>query len=683
MSTFLFRIIFLLSAFMISTQALVAQDLFVAVSGNQDDHAVQSIDLWIQPEAGASQGTLQIFDAATGSNVDILNGPASTVTSFELYNFNDVYRLVNGQPVKMNNQGSPLISLSVQNESSYRNSWHNIIDISEDQEGYILRVKVASGNDLNNFKVRVLSPSGSQIIGWNLLSIDLSLSIPGLTNNRALQIKPYNTTTGNTDYIVNSASDLKINLLDRFGRFYELNGSNIPENAFETQNEWVLSVGGNEQTSTVLSVVSQDRPKIWLLEPEITPFKDPEITLQQRPTQTCSEKSFELTSPYLNAANFRNTRWQVNGETRATGVNPSLLFQSRGEIDLTIRVPNTIFSFPEEWVIFRSVQISEPPIARLNVPKTDIALSEVLTLSAAESYDLQGKPLNYFWFVNGELQATSPSFNFSTIQPGNYIISVRVNNGGDVPNCSNSQRQVRIEVSNKTFTPDQSERSGRQIVAPNITSTGKVSLTYNNGDTPLPSNYSYTWNMGDGTILNGLNADHTYQEPGTYEVTLTLDDGRGQANSAQVRTHTVIVNQFPEAVFEVPEIIPSEVPFRLDGTASFDEDGIITRYEWFLDGDPIAEGPNPEVIINESGEHVITLKVRDNSGNQIAQSLTSRTVWANHAPVIRWDVQPEAIAPGAEITLNAGRTYDPDGEIERIEWTFEDGSTFSGTGSKS
>ncbi|MFP8488074.1 PKD domain-containing protein [Gracilimonas sp. Q87] len=678
MTKFFYRTLLLISAFVLFAPALPAQDLFVAVSGNQSDHAMQTIDLWIQPEDGASQGTLQIFDAATGSKIDLLSGNANTLTSFELYNFNDLYRLADRQPVKRNTPGNPLKSIEVQNEASYSNSWQNLSDITETQNGYILRVSVVSGNDLNNFKVRVLSPSGTQSTNWTLLSIDLSVSVSGLTNSRSLQVKPYITSTENDGLILNSSNDMRINFLDRFGRFYELDGSAIPESAFDTQNEWVLSVGGNEQAFTVFSLISADQPKTWHLDPVLTPFQDPQITLQQRPTQTCSEKSFELTSPFLNSANFRNTRWQVNGETRATGAGPSLLFQSRGEVDLTIRVPNTIFSFPEEWIINRTVQINEPPIARLNVAKTDIALSEVLTLSASDSYDMQGKPLNFFWFVNGELQATSPSFNFSTTQPGTYIISVRVNNGGDIPNCSNSQRQVRIEVSNKTQVTDPDGGSGRQIVAPNITSTGKISLTYNNGDNPLPSNFNYTWNMGDGTILNGINADHTYQEPGTYEVTLTIDDGRGRANSAQVRTHTVIVNEFPEAVFEVSDIIPSKVPFRLDGTASFDEDGIITRYEWFLDGQSFAAGPNPEVVINEPGEHVITLKVQDNSGNEIAQSLTSRTVWANHAPVIRWEVSPDEIGQGEEITLNAGGTYDPDGEIQRIEWTFEDGRTFQG-----
>jgi hypothetical protein len=677
------RFLFILSAvLLLSAPALQAQDLFVAVSGDQSDNALSNIDLWIQPEENASQGELQIFDASTGSRFDQLNGNANTLTTFEVYNFNDLYRLVDGHPVKRDTPGTPLMSLDVRNEPAYTNAWYKLYDISGGRNGYILRTKVDAGNDLNSYKIRVVSSAGIQNTNWNLLSLDLSLRVFDLTNGRALQLKPFVMTDDISGLKLNSQDNLNINILDNSGQSYKLTGTGTVELPLQAQNEWVLSVGGKGQTSSVFSLIKSDDPNIWQLDPVFTPFQDPEITIQQNPTQTCTEKSFELKSSFLNSSDFRNTRWQVNSETIATGVNPTILFRTRGETNLTVSIPNNIFSFPKEWVLQKTIQVNEPPIARLNVPKTNIARSDVVTLSAAQSYDLQGKPLNYFWFVNGELQATSSTFNFSATQPGSYIISVRVNNGGDVPNCSNSQRQVRIEVSNESVVTDQADPSGRQIVAPNITSTGKITLSYNNGETPLPSNYNYTWNMGDGTILTGPEIDHTYLQPGTYEVTLTLDDGRGQANSARVRTHTIIVNQFPEAVFNLPEILPAGVPFKLDGTNSFDEDGIITKYEWFLDGDAFANGPEPEVIINEPGDHVITLKVQDNSGNRIAQSLKSRNVWVNHAPVIRWGAEPEKIAPGAEITLDASKTYDHDGEIERIEWAFEDGRTFQGPEAK-
>src|SRR4030095_1778672 len=38
---------------------------------------------------------------------------------------------------------------------------------------------------------------------------------------------------------------------------------------------------------------------------------------------------------------------------------------------------------------------------------------------------------------------------------------------------------------------------------------------------------SYSWNFGDGHTGDGQNPNHTYSEPGTYEVCLTIHDNVG------------------------------------------------------------------------------------------------------------------------------------------------------------
>ena len=40
---------------------------------------------------------------------------------------------------------------------------------------------------------------------------------------------------------------------------------------------------------------------------------------------------------------------------------------------------------------------------------------------------------------------------------------------------------------------------------------------------------SYTWNMGDGTVLDGAVVQYIFQ-PGNYTVTLTVTDALGQTN---------------------------------------------------------------------------------------------------------------------------------------------------------
>jgi len=60
---------------------------------------------------------------------------------------------------------------------------------------------------------------------------------------------------------------------------------------------------------------------------------------------------------------------------------------------------------------------------------------------------------------------------------------------------------------------------------------------------------SCTWNMGDGTIINGCNGpNHTYQAAGFFDVTLTTTDGNGCTNSATF-DNLIYVEPYPIADF--------------------------------------------------------------------------------------------------------------------------------------
>lgn len=44
---------------------------------------------------------------------------------------------------------------------------------------------------------------------------------------------------------------------------------------------------------------------------------------------------------------------------------------------------------------------------------------------------------------------------------------------------------------------------------------------------------SFDWKFGDGGTASGPTTTHTYEEPGSYEVTVTVTDNRGATDDAQ------------------------------------------------------------------------------------------------------------------------------------------------------
>src|SRR5439155_12837231 len=68
---------------------------------------------------------------------------------------------------------------------------------------------------------------------------------------------------------------------------------------------------------------------------------------------------------------------------------------------------------------------------------------------------------------------------------------------------------------------------------------------------------------------------------------------------------------------------PNGASLTLDATASADVDGSIATYEWFENGNAIATGATPQLVLG-LGQHVLTLRVTDDNGasSEAQQTIT-------------------------------------------------------------
>ena len=72
-----------------------------------------------------------------------------------------------------------------------------------------------------------------------------------------------------------------------------------------------------------------------------------------------------------------------------------------------------------------------------------------------------------------------------------------------------------------------------------------------------------------------------------------------------------------------PLIVSIGEPFKLNAGPSYDPDGKITEISWTIDGKKKYEGVSPAITIDEPGNHVIELSVKDNSGEVTKKSWTA------------------------------------------------------------
>lgn len=826
-----------------------AQDVYLSISGKDSrflsgDNRHQ-YDIWIKPEADAQKGKLQIYDAGLGGTVDLITNRTATVTTFTVFPFNDMYEFSGSSISEKSDSTSILTQLTAQTEERFKNRWVTLTELSPSIEnGYLIRVTAGDGADVNNFNFRVVSNNGDIVSGgrWNIITIDLSIGFYRSTQQNFFQLRPYEPASNrNADLIVSGEEDAQIQIIDAFGEVYPLKSAQIQERKYGIQNTWGLNMSGSNELINNFTIFGSEKPVLWIYNPILVNSQEKPYTgINETGTSRCTDLAFSLQSNAFQSETLQAAKWMVNNKEIATGRQPLISFDTRGSVKLNVLVPNQSFYFPEYWVYEKDVFVNTPPVARLSVPKEIISPSEQIILSAEGSYDLEGQPLSYTWFVNGTQRGSGQEFTFSNTISGSYVVSVRVSDGGTSQVCSNSQRQARIRINTQPYAEmeftelfgtgeqvtfhvnnasdadnDQLfyEWSGPGIVensfgdsvtishnnpglyqisltvndsskatnssftvthqyevnaAPNVAfsapekaapgdeiildastttdqndstlnfqwfvdgnelgsgirtsltlekpklydirllvddglnvsnSVQELSKTLRVNDAPRPiiiapeltssslvnikaENFEeitkYRWDFGDGNTALGPNADHMYQKPGTYTITLTVDDGEGLKNSIQTAQKQLVINKFPIARFEAPDVVAPGESFTPDGSISLDEDGMVTSYEWYLDGIPAGTGERPSLVIGQPGLHAISLSVKDNSGFDIARGLRSKSIRVNKAPVPKWESIPSSPVPGEEITFVAENSFDEDGSITNYTWTFEDGMELEG-----
>lgn len=184
---------------------------------------------------------------------------------------------------------------------------------------------------------------------------------------------------------------------------------------------------------------------------------------------------------------------------------------------------------------------------------------------------------------------------------------------------------------------------------------------------PEEAPLTYFWSFGDGTTATGPTPTHTYTTPGTYQVSLTVNDGL--LTSEVSETSAVIApNHLPVAVAGGDQVIYGEQTVQLDGSASHDVDGTIVAYSWSQTGGPAVTLGSPDAAVTtfaapsvaESATLTFALSVTDDYGDT-----TQDEVVINLLPYDQ-DSDSDGLADGWEWeyfgTLHTDPNADADGD---------------------
>ena len=156
---------------------------------------------------------------------------------------------------------------------------------------------------------------------------------------------------------------------------------------------------------------------------------------------------------------------------------------------------------------------------------------------------------------------------------------------------------------------------------PNFTAAptyGTVPLTVQFTDTSLNNPDQYGWNFGDGTVLVGLagteaqNPLHTYNEVGTYNVTLTvINEGNAPDGDFIRKDYYIVVVRTPVANFTADRTT-GNAPLLVQFTDTSDGEPI--SWLWNFGDGSISREQNPYHLYTKPGVYTVSLAVSNRAG---------------------------------------------------------------------
>jgi|AntDeeMinimDraft_4_1070355.scaffolds.fasta_scaffold00071_16 serine protease len=157
-----------------------------------------------------------------------------------------------------------------------------------------------------------------------------------------------------------------------------------------------------------------------------------------------------------------------------------------------------------------------------------------------------------------------------------------------------------------------------------VTAGKAVEFDGSGSSDPDGSITSYDWDFDNGATATGPSATFTFEDPGTYDVTLTVTDdgGKSATDAIDVTVETKDRNSPPTVSIDASSsTVKAGQEVTFDGSGSSDGDGSITSYQWDFGDGSTASGVSATHAFSSAGEYTVSLTVTDDDGTSSTDSV--------------------------------------------------------------
>lgn len=246
---------------------------------------------------------------------------------------------------------------------------------------------------------------------------------------------------------------------------------------------------------------------------------DAEMTSQNLTLEHTGGNSIEIAELAIVLRGENSERYELSELNQLQGPDPTRF--EAGDIWLgnhsvegdrvTIMLVNTRANEELDRV---TVAVRKTLAARFTYSPTSPDIGETVTFDGSASSDPESSITSYEWRVDGSVEGTGPTLDYTFSSPGEYDVTLTVENAEGTTASRTRTVTVGGEEPTAEFTFNNSNPSPGQSVEFN------ASLS----SSPNGNITDYFWEFGDGTTATGEVVTHNYTTSGNYDVTLTVVD---------------------------------------------------------------------------------------------------------------------------------------------------------------
>jgi len=235
-----------------------------------------------------------------------------------------------------------------------------------------------------------------------------------------------------------------------------------------------------------------------------------------------------LISDVSNAADGSLTySWDLGDGTTSTDASPTHTYAKEGEYNVVLTLTDSAQRTATSNTL--TIYVSESANVDVSISATPNNGTAPLTVSFTSDVSGGTRPYTFYWDFGDGNTSTEEDPTHTYDQSGIYTVQLTVTDF--------TSRQTTMEL---TVTVKSDTTMEVLIKGTNMTGSIPLKVTFDstilNGTGP----YFYTWNFDDGTTSTQANPTHVFDKPGTYEVTLSVEDSL--ENVTMSNTVTIVVS---------------------------------------------------------------------------------------------------------------------------------------------